>query len=291
MSTVLITGSSTGIGLATAVTLGRAGHRVYATMWNPDGAPELGDIAAKESLPIEISRMDVDSTESVAEAVGQVLDSAGSIEVLVNNAGVPGAGPVAELPLEEFKKVMETNFFGALRCIQAVLPAMTRHREGCIVNVSSVAGRLAGTPMAAYAASKFALEAASEALAQEVKPFNIRVALVEPGVIATPIFGKYRDSPKHTPYPGERRIMALFQTSLEQPVSPFVVAERIKDIVSSGSWRLRHPVGPDAESIMQWRADMSDEAWVDWWAVEDDEIWCAQVERDLGIDVRPHLKD
>ena len=144
--------------------------------------------------------------------------------------------------------------------------------------------------MAAYAASKFALEAASEALAQEVKPFNIRVALVEPGVIATPIFDKYRDSPKDTPYPGERRIMALFRASLKQPVSPFVVAEKIRDIVSSGSWKLRHPAGPDAESVMQWRADMSDEDWVSFWAVPDDDAWCTQVERDLGIDVRPHLK-
>ena len=115
---------------------------------------------------------------------------AGRIDVLVNNAGVAVHGSVEELPLSEFRRVMETNFFGALRCIQAVVPGMRERRHGCIVNVTSVAGRFSAAPQAPYSSSKWALEAASEALAQEVKPFGVRVAIVEPGVIATPIFGK-----------------------------------------------------------------------------------------------------
>src|SRR6266436_5873963 len=102
------------------------------------------------------------------------------LDVLVNNAGVERHGSIEELPMEAFRSTMETNYFGALRCIRAVLPGMRERRSGCIVNVTSVAGRLATAPMAPYTASKFALEALSEVLAQEMKPFNVRVAIVEP---------------------------------------------------------------------------------------------------------------
>ena len=115
--------------------------------------------------------------------------------------------------MEVFRQVMETNFFGGLRCIKAVIPSMRERRSGCIVNVSSVAGRTASAGMAPYAASKWAFEALSECLAQEMKAFNIRVAIVEPGVIATPIFGKGRLAPKDSPYPHLRRLAARFSAS------------------------------------------------------------------------------
>lgn len=183
MPSVLITGTSTGLGLETALTLGRAGHNVYATMRNPSRAPELGRRALQEGLPIRIVVMDVDSDNSVKTAIADIYKGAGSIDVLVNNAGLVREGSVEELPLAEFRAVMETNYFGAIRCIQAVVPAMRQSRNGCIINISSVAGRVATSPMAPYTASKFALEALSEALAQEMKTFNVRVAIVEPGII------------------------------------------------------------------------------------------------------------
>jgi len=284
MSVAFVTGTSTGIGLATAVTLARAGHATYATMRNPaGGAGEIRQLADSENLPITVLAVDVDDDASVRQGVAQAIAASGQIDVLVNNAGVAINGSVEELPLSQFRRIMETNFYGALRCMQAVLPAMRERRSGCIVNVTSVAGRIAATPQAAYAASKFALEAASEALAQEMKAFGVRVAIVEPGVIATPIFDKLAgDGSSH--YPHARRLNALFAASLKNPVSPYLVGEAIRRIAESDSWQLRYPVGPDAGPFLAWRAAMSDEDWVSRSAVSDDE-WVALVKRDFGLDV------
>jgi len=281
MAVVLITGSSTGIGLATAAALARAGHDVFASMRNPDRSTELRD------LPVSLLRLDVDSDESVRDAVGQVLTARGHIDALVNNAGVAFLGAVEELHLDVFRQTMETNFFGALRTIQAVLPSMRERRSGCIVNVTSVAGRIAVGSQASYTASKFALEAATEALAQEVKPFNIRVALVEPGVIHTAIFDKLPEDLPPTLYPQQARIRALFAASLRNPVPPSVVGDAIRGIIEGDSWQLRYPVGPDAEPFLQWRAAMTDEQFIDYWANPDDDAWYAQLQRDFGLDARP----
>jgi len=286
MAIAVVTGSSTGIGQASAVTLARAGHTVYATMRKPEaGGGELRAIAGKENLPLRLAALDVDSDESVRGAFAGMLAEAGRIDVLVNNAGIGNGGAVEETPVEVFRAVMETNFFGALRCTRAVLPGMRERGVGCIVNVSSVAGRVSSSPQAPYSSSKFALEALSESLAQEVKAFGIRVAIVEPGVIATPIFSKIEAVPRATHYPQQRRLNALFRTSLENPVSPYLVGEMIREIVDSGTWQLRHPVGPDAAGLLAWRASMTDEQWVDWGA-QSDEAWVRSVHDILGLDVK-----
>jgi NAD(P)-dependent dehydrogenase (short-subunit alcohol dehydrogenase family) len=285
MAIAVVTGSSTGIGQATAATLARAGHTVYATMRNPKtGGKELREIAEREHLPLHIAALDVDSDESVRKAFAKILAEAGRIDVLVNNAGIPGMGAVEETPIATFRAIMETNYFGALRCIQAVLPGMRERRSGCMVNVTSVGGRLSLAPQAAYASSKFALEAASEALAQEMKAFGVRVAIVEPGVIATPIFGKVQPPPADSNYPQSRRIYELFKVSLQNPVSPDVVGEKIREIVDSGTWKLRHPVGPDAEGFLAWRASMTDEQWVEWGALSDEQ-WVEDVRRNFHLNV------
>jgi NAD(P)-dependent dehydrogenase (short-subunit alcohol dehydrogenase family) len=240
-------------------------------MRNPrTGGEQLRAIAEREHLPLRIAALDVDSDESVRNAFAKILAEAGRIDVLVNNAGIPGMGAIEETPIAAFRATMETNYFGALRCVQAVLPGMRERRSGCIVNVTSVAGRLSVAAQAGYSSSKFALEAASESLAQEVKAFGVRVAIVEPGVIATPIFGKVQP-PADSNYPHGRRIYELFRVSLENPVSPDVVGEMIREIVESGSWKLRHPVGPDAEGFLAWRGSMSDEQWVEWGAISDEQ--------------------
>ena len=285
MSVALITGTSTGIGLATAVTLARAGHSVYAAMRNPDGGgEELRALAAAETLPVAVVKIDVDDDASVSACMAQVLAEAGRIDVLVNNAGIGGGGAVEEVNLADVRQIMETNFFGPLRCIQAALPGMRQQRGGCIVNISSIAGRIAAAPQAPYTASKWALEALSEALAQEVKPFDIRVALIEPGIIATPIFGKGKPPRDNSPYPHARRFGAMARESLKNPVSPFVVAEQIREIVDGDSWRLRYLVGADADGIWQRRQALSDEEWIALNAVDDEE-WLARMKRERGLDI------
>jgi NAD(P)-dependent dehydrogenase (short-subunit alcohol dehydrogenase family) len=282
MVTILITGTSSGIGLATAVTLARARHSVIAAMRNPDPAGELAQIIEAERLPVRTITLDVDHDASVAEAFKRVFAENGQVDVLVNNAGINRPGSVEEAPLESFRQIMETNYFGALRCIKAVLPHMIARGAGCIVNISSVAGRIALAPQAAYVASKHALEGLSECLAQEVKAFNLRVALVEPGVIATPIFRKM-GMPK-TSYPHGRRLAALFAAMSKEPTPPEVVAEQVRQIIEGDSWQLRYPVGPHAPIALAWRARTSDEEWVGMLAGSDAD-WAARVKREFGIDL------
>jgi NAD(P)-dependent dehydrogenase (short-subunit alcohol dehydrogenase family) len=268
MASVLITGTSKGIGLETALAFARAGHQVCATMRNPAASPALAETAAREKLPITISTMDVDSDESVSNAIAAIQKN-GPIDVLVNNAGVEGVGPVEEFPLAKFRAIMETNYFGALRCIQAVVPEMRKRRSGAIINISSVAGRICTPPLTSYCASKWALEALSEGLAGELKTFNVRVAIVEPGIIDTAMAQRIGEPAPGSPYGQTARFSALFTKSLETPVPPSLVAEKILEVAQSESWQLRHPVGPDAVGFLQWRKGMSDEDWIEMNAGDD----------------------
>ena len=268
MASVLITGTSKGIGLETALAFARAGHDVHATMRNPSQSPALAETAARENLPITVTTMDVDSDASVNGAIATILKS-GPIDVLVNNAGVEGVGPVEEFPLARFRAIMETNYFGVLRCIQAVVPGMRERRSGTVINVSSVAGRICNPPLTSYCASKWALEALSEGLAGELKTFNVRVAIVEPGIIDTAMAQRIGNPAPGSPYGQSARFAVLFSKSLENPVPPSLVAEKILEIAQSESWQLRHPVGPDAAGFLEWRKGMSDEDWIDMNAGDD----------------------
>jgi NAD(P)-dependent dehydrogenase (short-subunit alcohol dehydrogenase family) len=286
MASVLITGTSKGIGLEAALVFGRAGHRVHATMRNPSQSPALAETAARDKLPITVSAMDVDSDESVREATVAIERAHGPIDVLVNNAGIERSGSVEDLPLADFRAVMETNYFGVIRCIQSVVPQMRQRRSGCIINVSSVAGRITSSPLSSYMASKWALEALSEALAGEMKMFNVRVAIVEPGIIDTAMARRIGVPSAISIYPQQARFASLFEASLKDSVPPTLVAEKILEVAESSSWQLRHLVGPSAAPFLEWRSRMSDEEWVDLYA-SDDETWYRRIERDFGLDTRP----
>lgn len=289
MPVTLITGTSTGIGLATAIHLAREGHEVYATMRNPDGgAAQLNEVVTAEELPVTVLPLDVDDDASVRTAVDEVLKRAGHIDALVNNAGIAAGGAIEDSELDDFRRVMETNFFGALRCIQAVVPHMRERRSGCIVNVTSLAGILSVSPQAAYSASKFALEATSEALAQEMRLFDVRVAIIQPGVILTPIFTKFPEPPEGSPYTHfYERILQFYASRLEDPGAAELVAETISHAISTDEPRLRYLVGTDAEAMGPARAAMTDEEWVEFGAEQSDEQWYAHFEQAFGIDVRP----
>ena len=284
METVLITGTSKGIGFATALAFSRAGYQVIATMRNPNAYPELAKAAEKESLPISVWAMDVDSDNSVKEGISRIKKEMGPIDILVNNAGIERMGNVEELPIGEFRAVMETNYFGVIRCIQAILPDMIKQHSGYIINIASVAGRIASPAMSAYSASKYALESLSECLAQEVKSQGIHVAIVEPGIIDTSMARHITVDPGHSRYTHQQRLGALFTASLKNPISPAIVADKILDIAGSGTWKLRHPVGPDALPFIGWRQSMSDEEWVNLGAL-DDGAWYDRIESDFGMEL------
>jgi NAD(P)-dependent dehydrogenase (short-subunit alcohol dehydrogenase family) len=284
MKSVIITGANRGIGLETALAFAGAGYKVFATMRNPDSATVLKQKIKEESLSISVSAMDVNADESVKSCIDAILQENGSVDVLVNNAGIERHGSVEELSMADFKDVMETNYFGVLRCTKALLPSMRKNRNGCIINVASIAGRIANTPLGAYNASKFALEAVSESLAQEVKPFNIRVVIVEPGIINTQMANDISASDECI-YPQTKRFAGLFVASLKKPTPPTIVAEKILEIADSQLWQLRYPVGPDALPFLQWRASMTDEQYVDWNAATDEE-WYNAVQNTFGLDAR-----
>jgi NAD(P)-dependent dehydrogenase (short-subunit alcohol dehydrogenase family) len=285
MKSVIITGTSKGIGLETALAFARAGYKVFATMRSPESANAFKQQIKDEALPITIAAMDVNSDESVKQGIDGILSENGSIDVLVNNAGIERHGSIEELTMADFKDVMETNYFGVLRCTKALLPLMRKNRNGCIINVTSIAGKIANTPLGAYAASKFALEAVSEALAQEVKPHNIRVAIVEPGIINTQMANDISVN-EASIYPQSKRFAGLFAAALKTPTQPTLVAEKILEIAESNSWQMRYPVGPDATPFLQWRASMTDEQYVDWNAATDEDYYNA-VQNTFGLNARP----
>jgi NAD(P)-dependent dehydrogenase (short-subunit alcohol dehydrogenase family) len=288
MTVSLVTGTSTGIGLATAIRLARDGHTVYASMRDLAKADLLRAAAEEASIELEVVALDVDDDTSVADGMGAILEREGRVDNLVNNAGIDEGDCFEETSLATFQAVMNTNFYGPVRCIRAVLPGMRARRSGCIVNVSSLTGLVPSSGASAYCASKAALEAASECLAAEVSAFDLRVALIEPGLVVTPIFGKRRLPSPDSPYADlYRRSLALFPRLIERGSTAEDAADIIAHAIHTDKPRLRYLVGWDAETIVDRRARMTDEEFVAMGRCESDEDFFASFERHFGIDVRP----
>lgn len=240
---VLVTGASSGIGRAAAELLAERGFRVFGTSRRP---------AAREtSSRVQMLPLDVRSEESARACVDTVLQEAGRIDVLVNNAGHSLAGALEETTMEQAKDLFETNFFGAVRMVQAVLPAMRRQRSGQIINVSSLAGLVPAPFMGIYNASKFALEGYSESLRHELQPLNIRVSLVEPGFIKTDLARNAQLGANPIPdyEPWRRRGLESLSRFEERAPGPAIVADRILRMIESDSPPVRSLVGKDASRI------------------------------------------
>lgn len=212
MAVVLVTGCGSGLGPLVALGFARKGDRVYATMRGTHRRETLIEAAGAEGLHVEVLELDVTDDASVQRAVAHVLNAEGQIDVLVNNAGVLHLGPVELLPDELLRETFETNFYGPLRLLRAVLPSMRSQRSGVVVNVSSVAGRVAGAPIHwSYMASKHAVSVLSDGLAFELEPFGIRVISIEPGFFRTGIVAKTsRPVDPDSPYRELEEAMAQF---------------------------------------------------------------------------------
>jgi len=290
MPIALVTGTSTGIGFATALHLARHGHTVVATMRNLAKAGPLETAARAERLPLVVRELDVTSQASIDRAMGETRDREGAVDVLVNNAGIGGATPLELTPEDEHRAMFEANYWGPIRMIQAVLPAMRERRAGCIVNVTSIAGRIATPNQIPYSASKHALAAASEALAHEVAAFGVRVAIIEPGVIQTAIFENSAGATRYDKASPYRQIMRrngkLFAAGFRNPGQPETVAATILEAITTDRPRLRYPVGVDAEGIATGRARVSDEEWVAMGGELSDEEYNARFKRYFGIELR-----
>lgn len=264
---ILITGCSSGIGKATALRLARAGHAVYATARRPDFLNELTAAGCKALA------LDVNDEASMRQAVAEVERTHGAIDVLVNNAGYGQSGAVEEIPLDRVRQQFETNVFGLIRLTQLVLPAMRRQGWGRIVNIGSMGGILTFPGGGVYHATKYALEALSDALRFEVGGFGIAVSLIQPGLIRTEFSGTAVGSMgelggESSPYDGLNRAVArLTEESYHKgPLSwlagdPDDVAKVVQRAVEARSPRPRYKVTGSAHLLMRLRRLVPDTLW------------------------------
>jgi NAD(P)-dependent dehydrogenase (short-subunit alcohol dehydrogenase family) len=268
MAVVLITGCSSGFGLEAALAFAKRGDTAVATMRNLGKADALRKRAADAGVEVDLEALDVVDDASVAAAVAAVIERHGQIDVLVNNAGVGYGGSVEHMPMDNARALMETNFWGALRAIRAVLPGMRATRSGVIINVTSLAGRLPGTMYESlYSASKHALGAVSESLAAEVAPWGIRVVCIEPGFFATEISNNSDEVEEGTVGSAYEADATWFASFMSQSVSggadPAIVADAIVAAADDPAPVLHQAIGDDAALYLSVLADAgSYEGWM-----------------------------
>ena len=262
----VVTGSSSGIGLATSLALARNGYLTYATMRNLAKRDSIQSVADKQHLPIRIVQLDVTDENSIKKAVQSILSEAGRIDLLVNNAGYALTGAFEEIGIDEIEAQYETNVFGVIRVTQAVLPIMRKRGSGMIINISSGAGRIGYPGGSAYVSSKFALEGLSESMAFEVEQFGIKTVLVEPGFIRTNfaeniVTAKKAQDP-NSPY--SQTMMQMKSSShrrrmIENAPDADLVASVIVEAATAKEPNLRYLAGKDVQQMVAAKKSMSDE--------------------------------
>ena len=249
----LVTGSSSGIGFETSISLARKGYFTYATMRDLKKADTIKKIVENENLPLKVIELDVDNEDSVENAVKTIIDEKQRIDVLVNNAGWGIWGTAEDVSIEEFKEQFETNFFSVVRMIQKVAPIMRKQGNGDIVNISSIAGRIGFPVSTAYISSKFAIEGLSESLRYELGPFGVDVIIIEPGVIKTNFFDSMKTAKKADDAYKEitEKVISGVKMMAEMGTPPKEVANVIIKSLKDEKPLPRYVVGNDAAMFLE----------------------------------------
>ena len=257
----LVTGSSSGIGLETSLALAREGYRTFASMRDTTKSTTLEEAAKKEDLKVDVIELDVDNEDAIKSTISKIISDTGRIDVLVNNAGYVFFGVVEDVPLNEFRKQFETNFFSIVRIIQEVAPIMRKQGSGVIVNISSVVGRMGfpGTP--AYISTKFALEGLTECLRYELDQFGVKTTLIEPGVIKTNFFNSMkiaesRSDPRYKELTD--KILSGLKMMVEMGTHPSEVAKTVIKAINDKEILPRYIVGTDAAMFLESRKMKTD---------------------------------
>ncbi|WP_277345877.1 SDR family oxidoreductase [Paenibacillus sp. HB172176] len=261
----ILTGTSSGFGMLSAIVLAKQSYRVIATMRNTEKAGELLTRAKAAGVTerLVVRALDVTDPLSIERVVAETLEQHKRIDLLVNNAGVAVGGFVEEVAMDDWRKQMETNFFGLVAMTQSVIPAMRRQRGGQIINVGSISGRIGFPGYAPYAASKFAVEGFSESLRHELAPHGIVVSIIEPGAYRTGIWDKGLSAiagSSDSPYAD--RLQAIMRYSRQAAAAssdPQQVADLVGRLASMSSPRLRYPIGRGSrlallgKALLPWR--------------------------------------
>ena len=262
----VVTGSSSGMGYETSLILARNGFHTYATVrkLEGEGSNQIIDIAKNENLPLQVIQLDVNDDKSVTDAVNRIAKEKGRIDVVVNNAGYDLMGALEETSMDEIKGQFETNFFGAVRVMQAVIPMMRKQGEGIIVNVTSVGGRITFPLNSPYHATKFALEGLSESMQYELEPLGIKIIVIEPGGVGSNFLKNLKmasntSDPLNSPYRSmQSSISEYFKQWSQNLMHPSEVAKAILQAVTADNPDFRYVVGKDAAMALESRRNLSD---------------------------------
>jgi NADP-dependent 3-hydroxy acid dehydrogenase YdfG len=257
--TVLITGASTGIGKATAQLFQQQGWNVVATMRSPEKSPELSDLPNVICLPLDVTK-----AETIQAAIDLAIAKFGTIDVLVNNAGYALIGAFEACDMTDIRGQFETNVFGLMEVTRAILPHFRLRQQGILVNVASIGGRVAFPIYSPYHATKWAVDGFSESLQYELRQFNIKVKIIEPGAIKTDFYSRSISVAKKaglTVYDDYiQNVLPKMNRAGENGSPPEITAQAIYKAATDGSWKLRYPAGGNASLILGLRKLLPD-AW------------------------------
>ena len=258
--TILITGASSGIGKATAKYFNEKGWNVVATMRTPDKEEELTKLDN-----MLVTRLDVTDSASITDAVKAGIEKFGKVDVLLNNAGYGAYGPLEVFPMENIRRQFDTNVIGLLETTKAVIPHFRENKNGTIINISSIGGKMTFPLGSLYHGTKFAVEGISEALHFEMEKIGVKVKIVEPGVIATDFGGRsfdFTNDESIAEYQGLVEMMGGMQELANNASAPSVVAEVIYEAATDENGKLRYPAGPDAHEIISNRTKLDDATFI-----------------------------